>query len=154
LCHARDTLASSNGHADGLLIWFGAGADPRSSYELFAACRAVWSDAQVRHLAICHAGTPVAAFGRSLALEGRFESVVVVERTGGSMIDRVGSELSRNVDRFCEVRLGPDRVALVPHFSLAQPPPCDTPAITADDVVLVTGGAKGIGAECALRLGV
>src|SRR5262249_58635275 len=89
-----------------------------------------------------------------LALEGGFESVVVVERTAGSMIDRVGSELSRNVDRFCEVRLGPDRVALVPHFSLAQPPPCDTPAITADDVVLVTGGAKGIGAECALRLGV
>lgn len=143
---------NSTAPADGLLIWLGSGADAQSTYELFAECRAVWPDAQVKHLAICHAGMPVAAFARSLALEGRFQSVLVVERVGEEpMTQMIGAELSRDIEGCHEIRIVAGCVS-EPHFALARPQSCEDAVLTERDVVLVTGGAKGIGAECALRL--
>ncbi len=135
---------------DGLLIWIGAGADVQSTFELFAACRSAWSDTPVKHLAICHAGTPVAAFARSLALEDRFSSILVVERTG--LTQSIGTELNRDIEGFYEARIEPDDRVSEPHFALTQPATRADAVLNANDVVLVTGGAKGIGAECALRL--
>ena len=149
LAHASSAAASADG---GLLIWFGAAA-PQTSYELFAVCRAVWSDAQIRHLAICHAGVPVAAFARSLALEGRFQSVLVLERGDESVAhDRLAAELARPVDGFGEVRIEPGGACLEPHFALVQPRLAAAPSLNGHDVILVTGGTKGIAAECVLRL--
>jgi enediyne polyketide synthase len=153
----REVAAQSAGRAqgdaasdDGLLIWIGVGADVQSTYELFAACRSVWSDSPIKHLAICHAGTPVAAFARSLALEDRFSSILVVERSGPTQ--SVGTELSRDIEGFYEVRIGPDGLVSEPYFALTQPASRADAVLNTNDVVLVTGGAKGIGAECALRL--
>jgi enediyne polyketide synthase len=137
----------------GRLIWIGVDADVKSTYDLFAACRAAWLDTQVQHLAICHAGYPVAAFARSLALEGRFHSILVVERASRDlMAEHVGSELSRETNGFYEIKIEADGSASEPHFALAHPELGKDMVLSARDVVLVTGGAKGIGAECALRL--
>ncbi|MGB9368069.1 MAG: SDR family NAD(P)-dependent oxidoreductase [Xanthobacteraceae bacterium] len=138
---------------DGLLIWIGATADVQSSYDLFAACRAAWPETQVRHIAICHAGAPVAAFGRSLALEGRFQSVLVVERGDEAVApERVSAELARTIEGFDEMRIGSNGASFEPHFELVQPDLGEVTALTARDVILITGGTKGIASECALRL--
>jgi len=134
--------------ADGLLVWLGTDADETSAGDLFAACRMARSE-NILYLAICHAGAAVAAFARSLALE----SVVTIERLPGVKRDDIARELMAGVDEFREVRIGRDGLRYQPCFSL------ESPELTADnrladrDVVLVTGGTKGIGAECALRLG-
>jgi enediyne polyketide synthase len=137
--------------ANGLLIWLGAKADETSASELFAICRAARSD-KIAHLAICHAGAAVAAFARSLALERQFESVVTIERMQDARRDDVARELTAEVDEFREVRIGRDGVRYEPHFALVSPQPCLDDPLGERDVVLVSGGTKGIGAECALRL--
>jgi enediyne polyketide synthase len=140
------------GEVDGLLIWLGSNADHRSTRELFAACRAARS-AGIANLAICHAGYPVSAFARSLAIEQQFQSVLVIERpTHGDVRDRIRQELNSRVEGFYEIRIDSNGVCFEPHFNVIAPEPERDDPPGADDVVLVTGGAKGIGAECALRL--
>lgn len=133
------------------LIWLPDGADESCLPALLAACQTLWRDHAVRHLAICHDGLPLSAFARSLALEQRFDSVQVVQRASGQnradVLPHLGSR-----DSFHECVLTMDGKRLTPNFlpltgnAQAQHP------IGAHDVVVVTGGASGIGAECALRL--
>jgi enediyne polyketide synthase len=138
--------------ADGLLVWLGAGADETCCGDLFAACR--WAKSEkMRHLAICHAGAAVAAFARSLALERQFETVVIMERLPGVKHEDLARELASGVDEFREVRIGGDKLRYESCFALVSPELTADDRLTGRDVVLVTGGTKGIGAECALRLG-
>lgn len=137
----------------GVLIWLGDGADVTSTRDLFRACRYAWADEDVRHLAICHAGLPVGGFARSLTLEARFDTVLVIERAlAEPSVDRIALELGREIDAFGEVRLDPGGDCSEPHFIATRPQLSDQPTLDASDVILVTGGAKGIAAECALRL--
>lgn len=146
------TLESTHEASDGLLIWLGADADETSAAALFAACRKARA-ANVPHLAICHAGAAVAAFARSLVLERQFESVVTIERMPGVQGGDVARELAAAVDEFREVRIGRNGQRWEPCFQLISPELTPGGCLSDRDVVLVTGGTKGIGAECALRLG-
>lgn len=138
--------------ANGLLIWLGADADETSAGGLFAACRMALSK-NIQHLAICHAGAAVAAFARSLALERQFESVVTIERLPGVQPADIARELAAGVDEFREVRIGRDGLRYEPCFAPVSVELTADNRLNDRDVVLVTGGTKGIGAECALRLG-
>jgi enediyne polyketide synthase len=137
---------------DGLLIWLGADADETSVGALFAACRIARLE-NMPHLAICHAGAAVAAFARSLALERQFEFVLTIERLPGVNRDDIACELRADVDEFREVRIDRDGLRYESCFELVSPELAAVDRLSGGDVVLVTGGAKGIGAECALRLG-
>lgn len=133
------------------LIWLPDGADESCLPALLAACQTLWHDDAVRHVAICHDGLPLSAFARSLALEQRFDSVQVVQRAAGQNRADVLAHLGSRAG-FHECVLTTDGKCLTPNFlpltgdAQAQHP------IDASDVVVVTGGASGIGAECALRL--
>jgi enediyne polyketide synthase len=148
-----ETIARRGGPPDGLLVWIGTEFDESSTHELFVACRAAWADGDIARLAICHAGSPVSAFARSLAAEERFQSVVVIERPRlGISTERILEALDAAEDDFVEVRIEQDGSRSLPEFALAHPTFDRSAAITGDDVILVTGGAKGVGAECALRI--
>jgi enediyne polyketide synthase len=146
------TFDSAENAVDGLLVWLGTEADENSAGDLFAACRKARSE-NIPHLAICHAGAAVAAFARSLALERQFESVATIECLPGVERGDIARELSAGVDEFREVRIGRNGLRYEPYFALASPEPTAADRLGDRDVVLVTGGTKGIGAECALRLG-
>lgn len=143
----------AEGVADGLLIWIGNDADERVAPEIFAACQSARMQ-NIPHLAICHGGAPLAGFSRSLALERQFASVLLIERTVGITPADVAHELAIGADEFREVRLTGDGGRCEPRFVLTSPRTCPEAMLGPRDLVLVTGGTKGIGAECALRLGV
>lgn len=135
-----------------ILLWLPDNAGDECLDTLLTQCQALWRNDIVRHVAICHDGLPLAAFARSLALERRFASVQVIERARGHCEGDVLANLAIPSGGFAEIRLTPDGRRLAPcfrpigaHAEMSQP-------IDANDVVAVTGGASGIGAECALRL--
>jgi enediyne polyketide synthase len=150
--HALTRTFESAETADGLLVWLGSDAEETAAGDLFAACRMARSE-NIRHLAICHAGAAVAAFARSLALERQFESVVTIECLPGVKRDDIARELTVGVDEFREVRIDRDGLRYEPCFALVSPELTADGRLADHDVVLVTGGTKGIGAECAVRLG-
>jgi enediyne polyketide synthase len=151
---AIDAIANRPGPPDGLLVWLGAAFDDASTHELFAACRTAWTRSDIVHLAICHAGAPVSAFAQALALEGRFQSVAVVERpTSPDAAGLILDELEAAPPGFSETRLEAPGLRWVPELVRTTPPCRPDAGIGRHDVVLAIGGAKGIGAECALRIG-
>ena len=137
----------------GLLVWLGDDADESIACDLFAACRTAWDDADISHLAICHAGAAVAGFARSIAIEGRFTSVRVIERAVAlSDMSLLHDELDRDDAGFVEVRFDKHGRRFEPVLALHSPVIEPRARLDHRDVVLVTGGARGVGAECALRL--
>jgi enediyne polyketide synthase len=105
------------------------------------------------HLALFHSRLPVAAFARSIASEGYFRSVRVIDIGNADNDDpRLDQLLSADVEGYCEVRLAENGGFEMPEFVPASPASSPLAAITADDVVVIVGGGKGIAAECALRV--
>lgn len=113
--------------------------------------QAAAADPRVRRLAIVATSANLSGFARSVALERHFDSVrlLIVEPGAGWRLRR---ELRREVDGYAEVRLTSDGRRLSPVFRPKAPRTRACPTIGPNDVVLVTGGARGIAAECALRL--
>lgn len=133
-----------------LLLWL-PDADSIDVEHLVAQCQAFWRNSIVRHLAICHDGLPLDAFARSLALEQRFNSVQVIERAAGQGATDILPHLHSG-DGYHAGLVTLDNRRLVPRFlPLIEPADIAQP-FDASDVVAVTGGSSGIGAECALRL--
>ncbi len=146
------SLAAGTAEAEGLLIWLGAQADEDSTGELLAACQSAHNDTQIDRIAICHAGASVSAFARSIAIEGRFKFVCVIERSSQPhAADEILRELNIPPVGFSEIRIEDGR-RFSPQFVPTEPESRPRAVLDHRDVVLVTGGAKGIGAECALRL--
>lgn len=146
--HADDATPPS-----GLLIWLGDDADESIARDLLAACRMAWDAPAISRLAICHAGAPVAGLARSIAIEARFASVTAIERPPGppdtSLLD---GELAQVEAGFAEVRFDHRGRRFEPVLVLHTPDFKRSARLDRRDVVLVTGGSRGIGAECALRL--
>lgn len=107
-----------------------------------------------RHLVIVHRDAPIAAFARSVFLEGHFSSMTVVDRAdvegSGEIVRRLAGGAAPG---YSEYRLAGDGKVESPVFVAAAPTPGDTLRVGKTDVVLAVGGAKGIAAECTLRLG-
>ncbi len=130
--------------ADGLLIDLDRPWDcARDAPPLLALCQRAVAD--YAHLAIRHDGAPLGGYARSLAEENLFESVRLI--AGGAD----PALLSRRIFGFEEVVRDADGRLASPALALRAdaPEPGEPPAGT----ILVTGGARGIGAECAVRMG-
>ncbi len=124
-----------------------------------ASLRALWqrvrhaAERGARQLALVHRGAPISAFARSLVYEGVFERVVVLD-----MVDRVDPALARDLltrvaDGYSEYRLTRTGELEQPVFrELAEDVANTASALAPKDLLLVTGGARGIGAECAFHL--
>ncbi|HEV2816253.1 MAG TPA: SDR family NAD(P)-dependent oxidoreductase [Allosphingosinicella sp.] len=129
--------------ADGLLIdldrpWNCA----RDARPLLALCQQAVD--RYAHLAICHDGAPLGGYARSFADESLFESVRLIAGDADPAL------LSRQVFGFEEVVRDADGRPASSALTLRSdaPNPAEPPA----GAILVTGGARGIGAECAIRI--
>ncbi len=99
-----------------------------------------------------------ASFARSLHLERPALSIQVIDLAATIAPERIAEmvlgELSRPASPFAAVGYGADLVRRVPRVRQQQPVQYVPRPLqwSAEDVILVTGGAKGITAECALAL--
>jgi enediyne polyketide synthase len=93
------------------------------------------------------------AFARTLHLERPRVVVRVIDIPSLTIdaCDWVARELA-SADDFVHARYRADGARFEPRARLLAPRTAPAPLFTADDVVLITGGAKGIGAETALHL--
>ncbi len=108
---------------------------------------------------LAHHGGGAAAFARSLYLETPEVAMAVIElpplpaAEAGAWSRRLAAE-ARAASGYTEVLygLGGERYQPVLRPLPDVPPAEHAPVLAAGDVLLVTGGGKGIGAECALAL--
>lgn len=138
-------------HSNGLSIWIEGEFDSTAASVLIALA-ADAAQLGVQHLALCHSGAPVSAFARSIAREGHFRSVKVIDRASfGADDSRISIALCGRVSGFDEVRLDIGGGLVEPVFVPAEPR--SSPVTMTGDVVVIVGGGKGIAAECALQIG-
>jgi enediyne polyketide synthase len=121
---------------------------------LTAAQEAARLPAGGRYVLVQH-GPGAAGLAKSLHLEAPGLRVTVVHVPPGvEAADRIVAEVAAT-DRFSEVFLEESGVRRVPTMRAMPVTPARTaPALGAADVLLVTGGGKGITAECAVALAV
>jgi len=121
---------------------------------LFQATQAVLAKQETTHVVMVQHGAVGAAFARSLYLEYPHLIVCVVHLSADqpTFIERIADEV-RAARGFVEVSYDAEgkrtQPALVPYRPTAQGEPV---TLDVNDVLLVTGGGKGIAAECALAL--
>jgi enediyne polyketide synthase len=109
--------------------------------------------AGIKHIGLCHRGAPVSAFMRSVAQERYFASIRAIDFSGQAAEGpQVAEALSATIDGYLEMRFDGDGAVEEPAFVPLKPCASKTATLTADDVVVVVGGGKGIAAECALRI--
>jgi len=108
----------------------------------------------VRSLVLAHEGLPVSPLARSIFLEGWFDSLTVIDvrefRPADSQLEEICATRRPGFHEYCFDRTG---AALTPQFVPAKLVRGSSRAIDRSDVVVVSGGGRGITAECALRLG-
>lgn len=148
----RDIPAPSGTPTDGLLVRIAGRFDTEDAERLIARV-AEAAKAGVQHIVLLHDCAPVSAFARSVAGEGHFRSVRVIDRgDAGDDDPRLTTLLAASLEGFHEIRLNDDGGFAAPIFVPTEAVGSPLAAITSDDVVMVVGGGKGIAAECALRL--
>lgn len=94
------------------------------------------------------------ALVRTLAQERPALTVRLVElpsAASGELLAAARAEADSGRDGFAEIRLGSDGERSAPELRVLDPAP-GVPRLASGDVLLVTGGGKGIGAEAALGL--
>ena len=137
-------LASPNfADAEGLLVRLPPRWDAlRDAPPLLRLCQQAAS--RYRHLALRHDGAPLSGFARSIAAEGLFESVRLIEGEATSAL------LQRQVQGFEEIARRADGSPGMPQLVVRAQ---TNEAVSGlPGTILVTGGARGIAAECARRL--
>ncbi|MBM7774512.1 enediyne polyketide synthase [Actinokineospora baliensis] len=152
----RAALAESD-LGDGVLLCLPASGE-RHPELILAAGRAALAGAR---LVVAHGRYGAAGLARTLHLEAPAVAVTVVELADPEPATAAGvrDAVTRVVEEtalttgYTEAHYATDGTRTVP--AMAPLPTTHTdgvPALTADDVVLVTGGGKGITAECALAM--
>lgn len=134
-----------------LVIDASSATSPDAMAGLVQSVQQAIGDPSVRHLALLSTGAPLSAFARTIALEGQFESVRLISHAPDTGLD-LERELAEWSDGYGEVRIGADGARTKPIFTPRASRRRTAPPVGPADVVLVTGGARGIAAECALRL--
>jgi enediyne polyketide synthase len=136
----------------GLAIWIESQFDATAAGQLVALVSEA-ARANVPHVALFHRGAPIAGFARSVAAEGCFQSVRVVDHMEIDPDDpRVAKILATDASAYHEVRLSAGAGLEEPVFALKTPALSASAAVTANDVVVIVGGGKGIAAECAFEI--
>jgi enediyne polyketide synthase len=127
----------------------GLALDTRSLAGLWHQLRAAVASGR-RHLAILHDGAPVFALAGSLFVERLFDTLLLVD---GGDAARQQALLKRPPRGFSAWRLPPEGGYEQPVFTRLDPEiPVEATAPGPADLFLVTGGGRGIGAECAIAL--
>ncbi len=127
--------------------------DQREAEKLMRRLREVGEQDVVR-LEVIHDGLPVMAMLRSLWLENSFPTIVAIDRNGKSLADMRIDQLCQTATAgFHAFRLADNSAVEVPVFrrTLVERRPIKNAG--ASDTILAVGCHRGIGAECALRLG-
>ncbi|GAA3727830.1 type I polyketide synthase [Plantactinospora mayteni] len=141
--------------ARGLAVLVGPGRNAATARLLVAVAHEALDAGRCDRIAVVHrAGA--AGFVKTLSLELPGLPVRLVELPDGEPADlpellhaaRLEAETGAG---FAELRLPALTRREVPRLRAVRPRPAD-PYLGRDDVLLVTGGGKGIGAECALAL--
>ncbi|WP_192384025.1 type I polyketide synthase [Mesorhizobium silamurunense] len=127
----------------------------RTCAEVLISVTAEASRRGVRHFAIVHKGSPISAFARSLALEGAFQTVRVVDFNEKLHTDETLTKALRAcAGRYTELRVDSDGSLKTPEFVPLEPATDrESGAVGVGDVALIVGGGRGITAECSLELG-
>jgi enediyne polyketide synthase len=136
------------------LLVLGPGAEPVPADTVVAALRA--SDTDERPLVVLHHGGVGAAVGRSLAAEHPGVPVLVIEAPATEAgLRAAAAEAHRPLRPYAETVIGDSGSRTEPVLRLLEVSPRNDEAIPLGpgDLCVVTGGARGIGLECALALG-
>ncbi|MGX2993283.1 type I polyketide synthase [Streptomyces sp. JNUCC 64] len=151
------TVLAGTSASPGVLLCLPARATDGTAGLLLTAAAAVKADGR---LVVVQRGPVGGGFVKSLHLERRDGTVCLVTLpdlpdqvlSGPPWTARIAAE-SAAARGFAEARYRADGTRLTPALApLALPPSAPGPALTSDDVVLVTGGGRGITAECARAL--
>lgn len=138
----------------GTVVCLPPDADERSVNLLLAGARAVAADEGATHFVLVEHGRGAAAFARTLQQELPHLKVCVLNVPLGhaQAVEWIMAEVAA-ADGYTEAHYDETGTRRVPVLRLLPPPvePCDTP-LGSEDLILVTGGGKGIAAECALWL--
>lgn len=124
--------------------------DAGACIDLLLQCRAI---ADHERLVVVQQAPCGSGFARTLFLERPNVSVRIVNvpALDASALENVVAEAEAH-GNFCEASYGADGVRREPRISVADVRRGETPPLHEDDVLLVTGGGKGIGFETALHL--
>ncbi|MFI6523719.1 SDR family NAD(P)-dependent oxidoreductase [Streptomyces uncialis] len=142
--------------AGGTLLCLPARAGTGTAGLLLAAAGAVKDDGL---LVVVQRGPVGGGFVKSLHLERPATTVCLItvpgipdgELRGERWVSRLAAETAA-ARGFTEARYRADGTRLTPALAPVPLPAAPGPALSADDVVLVTGGGRGITAECARML--
>jgi len=144
----------------GVLLCLPAEPGPEEAELLLAAARAVQARSEHRHLVLVQHGWGGGGFARTLHLEtpGLSTCIVNVPIAHSQAADWVAAEVAAAKGAYVEAYYDPHGNRYEPRLTWLPPaaPPGERVEhwpIGADDVLLVTGGGRGIAAECALALG-
>ncbi|HEU4455752.1 MAG TPA: SDR family NAD(P)-dependent oxidoreductase, partial [Longimicrobium sp.] len=147
----RAALANAG---EGIAVCLPADADERHLGLLMEGARAVLAaDGPTRFLLAQQGGGGGAGFARSLALEAPRATVCVVDLPAEvPEAARWAAEEARAARGYTEAHYDAAGHRRVPRLRLAPPSASAALPLGPDDVLLATGGGKGITAECALAL--
>lgn len=141
----------------GLLLWLPAAAPEAQIALLLETGRRVVEERRAA-LALIQQGAAAAPLARTMALEHpEFDVLVLDAPPDAALALRIKAELAA-LSGFVEVRYDADGTRLrpqlvpLPHAALAPKSADPEPPLGPEDVLLVSGGGKGIAAEAALAL--
>jgi enediyne polyketide synthase len=150
----RDVLAAAlpSVRGSGVALCLPPEPDETHAGLFLAAVQAVLSSSAERFVVVQHGGGG-GGFARTLHLEMPSVATCVVDLPFGlpDAASRVAAE-ARAAQGYAEARYDREGARRVPVLRLLSPAPVAPLPLGPEDVLLVTGGGKGIGAECALDL--
>ncbi|MFD1832763.1 SDR family NAD(P)-dependent oxidoreductase [Streptomyces desertarenae] len=148
----REALQDA-GVGSGVLVCLPAGCSPEQIDQALAGAKDVLAGESGRRFVLVQEGRGAAGLAKTLHQEAPHLRITVVNApvTDG-LAERVVAEVAATAD-FSEAHYGADGVRRVPTLR-ALPVRAERadPPLGSSDVLLVTGGGKGISAECALAV--
>ncbi|MFJ9363923.1 type I polyketide synthase [Nocardia sp. NPDC101769] len=153
----RAALESGDSAEDlGVVVCLPADADERHAAELLAAARHALTVGAKRFAVVAHGGVGVAALAKTLHLEHPEVAVRVITIPATATAAAIVRAELMGMAGFAEVHYDAEGVRRLPMLRLQPehitPPDEQIALLGSDDVLLVTGGGKGITAECALAI--
>ncbi|MEV0887802.1 type I polyketide synthase [Streptomyces microflavus] len=148
----REAL-SSGGVGAGVLAVLDRDCSQQEIEKVLAAAKNAFAGERARRFVLVQNGRGAAALAKTLHLEApHLRTTVVDTPVTPDVVERVVAEVAATT-RFTEVQYDAAGVRRVPTLRAlpVEPERTDTP-LDASDVLLVTGGGKGISAECALAV--